>query len=175
MAHPDLVSKERIIYNCCLDRVFLTVVDTIWYNASVDQTYVYMTHRGKFPRPSRILWGCIFGPSPRLVFIWSKLNSWNIHPCRMVALSPRCSYTDPSTFVAFLPFTFVSMYSFIIFIAALILKNGSLQPWMQLWYCFDLIPWDMRKVALKEKLNPTKMGGAIFCGAECKWKLFGHY
>ena len=55
--------RESFILKCCLDRVFLTVVDTIWYNASVDQTYVYITHRGKFPRPSRILWGCIFGPS----------------------------------------------------------------------------------------------------------------
>ena len=104
MAHPDLESKERIIYKCCLNRVFLTVVDTIWYDASVEQTYhVYMTHRGKFPRPSRILWGCIFGPSRRLDCVHlTKINSWNIHPCRMVALSPRCSYTDPSTFVAFL-------------------------------------------------------------------------
>ena len=55
--------RESFILKCCLDRVFLTVEDTIWYDASVEQTNVYMSLRGKFPRPSRIPWGCIFGPS----------------------------------------------------------------------------------------------------------------
>ena len=158
MAHPELESKERIIYKCCLNRVFF---DSSRYNMiwCISRTYVNMSLRGKFPRPSRILWG---------VYIWTKSKTWYVHPTRNIVeiyipagrwhWAPG-AHTDPSTFVA-LYFPFVSMYSF--FIAALILIKwifATMNATMILFW-----PDTLRHGVggPKEKLNPSKMGKAIF-------------
>ena len=79
------------------------------------------------------------------------------------------AHTDPSTFVAlnfFLSQCKQSLYSLLPWFS----KNKSLQQWMQLWYCFWPYTLRHRVSGPKEKLNPNNMGGAIFCGAEWKWR-----
>ena len=170
MAHPELESKERIIYKCCLNRVFLTVEDTIRYDTSVEHMYICISLLGVSLQG---LLGYAVG-----VYIWTKSKMWLMTKIKSVEIyipagrwhwAPG-AHTDPSTFVA-LNFSCLNVNIHYIHCCLDSQKrNLCNNESAQLWYCFWPCTLRHRVGGPKEKLNPNNMGGANFCSAEWKWR-----